>query len=69
MLFRSTHFDVNVKDESAANMLLGSNDIALAFELQGKKASKEDLAKILAEVDLSGLEKRKPNELSGLFAQ
>ena len=26
----STHFDVNVKDESAANMLLGSNDIATA---------------------------------------
>ena len=26
----STHFEVNVKDESAANMLLGSNDIATA---------------------------------------
>lgn len=43
---------------------MGQN-ISLAFELQGKKATKEELAKILAEVDLTGLEKRKPNELSG----
>jgi len=43
---------------------VGQN-ISLAFELQGKKATKEELAKILAEVDLTGLEKRKPNELSG----
>ena len=36
----STHFDVNVKDESAANMLLGSNDIATAgYSLSGPDLS------------------------------
>lgn len=36
----STHFEVNVKDESAANMLLGSNDIATAgYSLSGPDLS------------------------------
>ena len=44
----STHFDVNVKDESAANMLLGSNDIATA----GYSLSGPDLSSVVMEVCL-----------------
>lgn len=39
----STHFEVNVKDESAANMLLGSNDIATA----GYDISKADVSSVV----------------------
>ena len=39
----STHFEVNVKDESAANMLLGSNDIATA----GYDVSKADVSSVV----------------------
>ncbi|MBR6020319.1 MAG: ATP-binding cassette domain-containing protein [Lachnospiraceae bacterium] len=40
-------------------------NIALAIELQGRTASSEEIEKILAEVDLTGYGKRRPNELSG----
>ncbi|MFI3229784.1 MAG: ATP-binding cassette domain-containing protein [Bacillota bacterium] len=40
-------------------------NIGLALELQGKKATTEDIANILQQVDLAGLGNRKPNELSG----
>lgn len=40
-------------------------NIALALQLQNKKADDEEIDKILEEVDLKGLGKRKPNELSG----
>lgn len=43
---------------------VGAN-IALAMELQGKKATNEAINQILAEVDLEGYGNRKPNELSG----
>lgn len=43
---------------------VGAN-IALAMELQGKKASDDALNEILEEVDLVGYGNRKPNELSG----
>ena len=43
---------------------VGAN-IALAMELQGKKATTEALNEILDEVDLTGYGNRKPNELSG----
>ena len=42
---------------------VGAN-IALAMELQGKKATTEALNEILEEVDLTGYGNRKPNELS-----
>ena len=38
----STHFEVTAKDESAANMLLGSNDIATA----GYDISKADVSSV-----------------------
>lgn len=52
--------EYNVLDE----FTVGAN-IALALELQGKKATEEQINKILAQVDLLSFAKRKPNELSG----
>jgi len=43
---------------------VGAN-IALAIELQGRKATDEEINEILHTVDLDGLGARKPNELSG----
>ncbi len=43
---------------------VGAN-IALALELQGKKATDEEIEKILFRVDLSGYGARRPGELSG----
>ncbi len=43
---------------------VGAN-IALAIELQGRKATDEEINNILKEVDLEGYGNRKPNELSG----
>lgn len=42
-----------------------AQNIALAMELQGKKATSEALNEILEQVDLAGYGNRKPNELSG----
>lgn len=71
--FKQSHFDsyrntyvgfifqeYNVLEEFS----VGAN-IALAIELQGRKASDEEISKILREVDLDGFGDRKPNELSG----
>ncbi len=71
--FKQSHFDsyrntyvgfifqeYNVLDE----FTVGAN-IALAIELQGRKAKDEEINKILNEVDLAGYGDRKPNELSG----
>lgn len=52
--------EYNVLDDFS----VGAN-IALALELQGKKATNERINAILHEVDLSNYAKRKPNELSG----
>ncbi len=43
---------------------VGAN-IALALELQGKRATDEEINGILAQVDLTGFGNRRPNELSG----
>ncbi len=43
---------------------VGAN-IALAIELQGRRATDDELNRILHEVDLDGYGDRKPNELSG----
>ncbi len=52
--------EYNVLDD----FTVGAN-IALAIELQGKKATDEELNRILHEVDLDGYGNRRPNELSG----
>lgn len=71
--FKQRHFDsyrntyvgfifqeYNVLDEFS----VGAN-IALAIELQGRKASDGEINEILKQVDLEGFGNRKPNELSG----
>lgn len=71
--FKQSHFDsyrntyvgfifqeYNVLDE----FTVGAN-IALAIELQNRKATDEEINAILKEVDLAGFGDRKPNELSG----
>lgn len=71
--FKQTHFDsyrntyvgfifqeYNILDE----FNVGEN-IAIALELQGKKATDEKINEILSKVDLDGYGNRKPNELSG----
>lgn len=52
--------EYNVLDE----FTVGAN-IALAIELQGRKANDDEVNGILKEVDLEGFGDRKPNELSG----
>lgn len=71
--FKQSHFDsyrntyvgfifqeYNILEEFS----VGAN-IALALELQGKKATDKEINEILKEVDLEGFGNRKPNELSG----
>ena len=71
--FKQKHFDsyrntyvgfifqeYNVLDE----FTVGAN-IALAIELQNRKATNEEINRILEEVDLKEYGKRRPNELSG----
>lgn len=71
--FRQKHFDsyrntyvgfifqeYNILDEFS----VGAN-IALAIQLQGRKATNDAINAILEEVDLAGYGNRKPNELSG----
>lgn len=71
--FKQRHFDsyrntyvgfifqeYNVLDE----FNVGEN-IAIAIELQGKKATDQEINRILTQVDLEGYGNRKPNELSG----
>lgn len=52
--------EYNILDE----FTVGAN-IALALQLQGKKAADEEINEILKQVDLDGYGNRKPNELSG----
>ena len=71
--FKQKHFDsyrntyvgfifqeYNILDE----FTVGAN-IALAIQLQGRKATTEAVNDILKQVDLDGYGRRKPNELSG----
>ncbi|MDY0276471.1 MAG: ATP-binding cassette domain-containing protein [Acholeplasma sp.] len=52
--------EYNVLDEFTV-----AQNIALAIELQGRKATNEEINNILKSVDLEGYGNRKPNELSG----
>lgn len=52
--------EYNILDE----FTVGAN-IALAIELQGRKATNKEISEILEKVDLKGYGARKPNELSG----
>lgn len=71
--FRQSHFDsyrntyvgfIFQEYNVLEDFTVGAN-IALAIELQGRKATDEEINRILKEVDLEGFGDRKPNELSG----
>lgn len=63
--YRNTFIGFIFQEYNILNDFTVGANIALAMELQGKKADKETLNKILREVDLEGFADRKPNELSG----
>lgn len=71
--FKQSHFDsyrntyvgfIFQEYNILEDFTVGAN-IALAIELQGRKATNEEINSILDEVGLNGLGSRKPNELSG----
>jgi ABC-type lipoprotein export system ATPase subunit/ABC-type antimicrobial peptide transport system permease subunit len=63
--YRNTYLGFIFQEYNILNEFTVGQNIALAFQLQGKKATQQDIDNILKEVDLEGLSKRKPNELSG----
>jgi ABC-type lipoprotein export system ATPase subunit/ABC-type antimicrobial peptide transport system permease subunit len=63
--YRNTYLGFIFQEYNILNEFTVGQNIALAFQLQGKKATQKDVDEILKEVDLEGLAKRKPNELSG----
>ena len=63
--YRNTYLGFIFQEYNILNEFNVAANISLALELQGKKASKDAVEKILTEVDLSGYGNRKPAELSG----
>lgn len=63
--YRNTFIGFIFQEYNILNEFNVEQNIALALQLQGKKATKEEVNNILAQVDLAGLNKRKPNTLSG----
>ena len=63
--YRNTFIGFIFQEYNILNEFNVEQNIGLALQLQGKKANKEEINKILEEVDLTGLNKRKPNTLSG----
>lgn len=71
--FKQSHFDsyrntylgfIFQEYDILEEFTVGAN-IALAIELQGRRATDDELNNILKQVDLEGYGNRKPNELSG----
>ncbi|MBQ2738186.1 MAG: ABC transporter ATP-binding protein/permease [Clostridia bacterium] len=63
--YRNTFIGFIFQEYNILEEFTVAQNIALAMELQGKRATSEALSEILAEVDLDGYGGRKPNELSG----
>ncbi len=63
--YRNTYIGFIFQEYNILEELTVGANIALAIELQGRKATNEEVNSILAEVDLEGFGGRKPNELSG----
>lgn len=63
--YRNTYLGFIFQEYNVMDDFSVYDNVALALRLQGKKATKTEVAKILNKVDLRGLEKRKPSELSG----
>ncbi len=63
--YRNTYLGFIFQEYNILSDFTVKENIALALQLQHKKATDEEVNKILSEVDLAGYGKRKPNELSG----
>ena len=63
--YRNTYIVFIFQEYNILNEFNVEQNIALAMELQGKKATKEAIDKLLEQVDIAGFAKRKPNTLSG----
>ena len=63
--YRNTYLGFIFQEYNILSDFTVRENIALALQLQHKKATDEEINKILEEVDLVGYGKRKPNELSG----
>ena len=63
--YRNTYIGFIFQEYNVLEELTVGANIALAIELQGRRATNEEISSILAEVDLAGYGQRKPNELSG----
>lgn len=63
--YRNTYVGFIFQEYNILNEFNVAANIALALQLQGRKATDEAVNKILDDVDLSGYGARKPTELSG----
>ncbi len=63
--YRNTYVGFVFQEYNILNEFSVEDNIALALELQGKPKDKDEIAKLLKQVDLDGYAKRKPNTLSG----
>ena len=63
--YRNTYIGFIFQEYNVLNEFNIEQNIALALELQGKKATKEAVESLLEQVDLKGFGKRQPNTLSG----
>lgn len=63
--YRNTYIGFIFQEYNILEELTVGANIALAIELQDRRATDEEINSILKEVDLEGYGQRKPNELSG----
>ena len=63
--YRNTYIGFIFQEYNVLEELTVGANVALAIELQGRKATNDEINEILKEVDLEGYGNRKPNELSG----
>ncbi len=63
--YRNTYVGFIFQEYNVLEEFTVGANIALALELQGKKATDAELNNILEQVDLAGYGNRRPNELSG----
>lgn len=62
--YRNTSIGFIFHEYNILNGFTIGENICLALELQGKKATQEEVKEILKQVELDGFEDKKPNELS-----
>ena len=63
--YRNTFIGFIFQEYNILEEFTVGKNLALALELQGKNAKREDVEALLKQVDLEGYYKRKPNQLSG----